>query len=62
MSKGNNEGLPIFKRPAISPLNTDRLRSPLGRRQETQDIDDPQSRNQQSRYDDSHADRMREDT
>lgn len=62
MSQGNHEKLPIFKRPDITPRQTDRLRSPLGIHQETQDIDDRQPRNQQSTKDDSHADRMREDT
>lgn len=62
MSKGNNERKPIFNRPETTPLQTDRLRSPLGIHQETQDIDDRQPRNQQSTYDDSHSDRMRKDT
>lgn len=62
MRKGNHEPSPVFKRPQITPRATDRLRSPLGIHQETQDIDDPQPRNQQSTYDDSHADRMRKET
>jgi hypothetical protein len=57
---GNSNPTKPFQRPPKS--NKPRLRSPLGRHVDRQDIDDPQPRNQQSTNDDSNPDKHREET